>query len=1400
MNTQSSRRFRRWAVGLALVGTVVVSQPAQALPLSATDQTQATGAQALSGALRAARPQAAPSARAAADVTYLSDMTPEFSHVGWNTLTFDKTPDGGKLTLKIDGSNKEFDKGIYAHAESTIVYNVGGLGRERFQSWVGLNQQSNPSSSDGVVFKVYTQAPGSTEWVCAYNPSGMVTTPSQNAAHVSVDITGVEKIKLEVGMNHGKGCDWSVWAGAKLTAADYDDPADVDLAALDAQIRARSTTEGWADKISAGTLPADAELLLLDRAFIAQMGTDALRSYAAESPENCAVLETVMGDVKLMRHWFMGGTPVGRPIESLKVLRQLWDLNKADIADTNPDADVYRRLMVATSLVFSSPVKYWTGSAPAATASGRYYAFKTLRENADTYKFQKSLFDRQPVETMRWLVDNKMNDVQLPWLLNYSLSKYPDNERLRLDSYTYIEYNSDHTSNGQYDHTSFYNPAYYDGPVTDLKGNVWPGGWNEKYLLRYDDPHFPAMKPGDQYYVPYGQDHLKQHQPWMVFEKGGVCGSIAKTASNLDALVGQASAGAGQPGHAVALFMSDGTFNGKHVGMWGIQNDISGWTGSEKGERLLCGWGAKSLSTDPYNCSYVLLGQAVLDDYDNYVKSQELLLLAKAAPSATEDLLSRAVQIQPTNYNVWESLLAYTKDKGSDVNGWNRLADAAGAGLAHYPLPMKDMLTRIQRAADRPEVTNHVSVQIIDRLTAASTVADTEMVQANICRIMANYLMGKGDSSVVNFSFSGPDAGVIKLADRFTPDSLDWDWSIDGGTTWHNVHNETSVRLTNDQVDQVRPSTDIKVRITGSSAVHTLDITQAAVPAKNRYWVNDDENRILGLNGDTHEVSLDGGVTWAKLADAGLFNGNCTVKLRVATHGTERFSDAVDVAFTANSDDPADRYIPLAEWSVVGASSQLDPPANVHDGNGWTMWHSDKDEKKAIMLDLGHDRDLVALSLLPRQTGGGNGIPRKLKVYVADAGADGAVDPSTWKCVLEQDTNASQWMGPEKRAAKRFAVPDGTRGRFVALQEVSDHPFFSLAGVSFYENAKAAVPDQPDTPNGPDNPDGPANPDVPVVPDNPNLPTNPDVPTNPDTPVVPDAPEPDKPASPQAPQIVCASSAIRTFTGAPLALDALDLAACRGEADATGDLVVEHRSGNGGWVAGLPKDAGTYEVRATLPAAVQDGVEYSGAQATASFVVEPAPVVVRVEGAASRRVGDAAPLRASYQDVFGTVQEARPMVGDEEATPRHLASLGDGTYAVDALIDDPNYVKDGPVQGVTSLTVSAWPAAAEEVPAEEAVAGKSATEEPAVVSVVSAEESAPADEAVAADAASDGAAPVETPETVADEASPKAALADGEPSGTPSESHGVDARWVVAASIGVLSVVPLLIARVLKRR
>ena len=54
-------------------------------------------------------------------------------------------------------------------------------------------------------------------------------------------------------------------------------------------------------------------------------------------------------------------------------------------------------------------------------------------------------------------------------------------------------------------------------------------------------------------------------------------------------------------------------------GYWNLDNDVSGWTLSEKGERMLLGWGNASYSRG-YSVVYMALAQEVLNDYENFEK------------------------------------------------------------------------------------------------------------------------------------------------------------------------------------------------------------------------------------------------------------------------------------------------------------------------------------------------------------------------------------------------------------------------------------------------------------------------------------------------------------------------------------------------------------------------------------------------------------------------------------------------------------------------------------------------------------------------------------------------------------------------------------------------------------
>lgn len=56
---------------------------------------------------------------------YLSDLDylPS-SRSGWGNILKDTTSAGGKITLKQDGMNVTFDKGIWAHASSNVYYDL----------------------------------------------------------------------------------------------------------------------------------------------------------------------------------------------------------------------------------------------------------------------------------------------------------------------------------------------------------------------------------------------------------------------------------------------------------------------------------------------------------------------------------------------------------------------------------------------------------------------------------------------------------------------------------------------------------------------------------------------------------------------------------------------------------------------------------------------------------------------------------------------------------------------------------------------------------------------------------------------------------------------------------------------------------------------------------------------------------------------------------------------------------------------------------------------------------------------------------------------------------------------------------------------------------------------------
>lgn len=142
-------------------------------------------------------------------VTDLQEVTGE-SFSGWNGVRKNLAPQGTKITLLNNGLPVTYEKGLGAHANSQVVYDIEGKGYDTFESYIGIDQamKGKPSSAK---FEVWVDD--------ELKYTSGVFGSNTNEEFVKVDVTGAKKVKLvtnDAGSNSNTS-DHTVWADAKFT-------------------------------------------------------------------------------------------------------------------------------------------------------------------------------------------------------------------------------------------------------------------------------------------------------------------------------------------------------------------------------------------------------------------------------------------------------------------------------------------------------------------------------------------------------------------------------------------------------------------------------------------------------------------------------------------------------------------------------------------------------------------------------------------------------------------------------------------------------------------------------------------------------------------------------------------------------------------------------------------------------------------------------------------------------------------------------------------------------------------------------------------------------------------------------------------------------------------------------
>ena len=252
------------------------------------------------------------------DIEYIKNQ----SYTKYDQIRYDEVNDGSKITLKIENSAFSFNKGIWAHANSQVTYDISNYNYKYFTTFIGLNTTSN--RGDGVRFYIYTSEDG-TNWGEAKHDE--VKLPNTEASFVKIELGNAKYIRLIADQIDGNGADHSVYADAKLVNSLEDNSAFKTLEEYDEIIKNLYNNQM--------DLTGEIEFNLLKRQLVQNVGKFTINSFYNESEDNKNALDYLMSNPKALRYYILGGKPSSNNYyKSLKEYSRLYRNYKNDFNNT----------------------------------------------------------------------------------------------------------------------------------------------------------------------------------------------------------------------------------------------------------------------------------------------------------------------------------------------------------------------------------------------------------------------------------------------------------------------------------------------------------------------------------------------------------------------------------------------------------------------------------------------------------------------------------------------------------------------------------------------------------------------------------------------------------------------------------------------------------------------------------------------------------------------------------------------------------------------------------------------------------------------------------------------------------------------------------------------------------
>lgn len=955
------------------------------------------------------------------DCLYLSDIDyiKEWSNSA-ATIKKDANIEGNKISLLSGGYQVTFDKGMGAHANSTLVYDLSSYGNKytRFTSYVGLDYSQKGKGGNGVKFTISASNDGS-DWT-VLKETGVLTATSESVL-IDVDISNYRYLKLYADQNGQGSYDHSVYGDAKLVTSDYNLYSDgiPNLSSVneyDKILRQYSIEENIEKN----------EELILKRTLVNRVGYSTLHSLYKMNDDYKEALNFLVNNEVALKLFVTNGdiTKNGSYLATIKSFCNIYNAHKDELLDSS-DNYFNLRLAISISLAYSNSnlVMFWISSTKPLNAVTRYEVYQDLVKsgimdeagNTTTYgKWSTAQFKALPIPLMKWAVDTRMNDDEIRWLADYALSKKSGTGSSSfLDAYSYIRYTFDYN----YDRSNLYDMDNFET-------------YNNKYNF-------------SKYYSDYGTSGI--HRLWMVFEEGSVCGGLAKTYANLAEVFGRPASVTGQPGHAATFVYGWNGNTGQYE--WYLQNDIFGWaqSGNEYSDRML-NWGNKSWSIG-YSASYLPLATDCIESEDAYNKFVQATILNLLADSYSdldmkEKTYRKALEVQSINLDSYEGLVnTYKANSNKTSADYLNLAREIVGAYTYYPLVMSDLLNYLKAGVTESQDIVVLDLLRTNALTKAKVATASNVKQPGIAKAMANHLLGNVSVDLASFSFSGDKAGTIVINEKYKDSQIRVRYSLDGKQSWTET-DDHEIKLSEDELAKINATNDIVVGLVGTDDVFTIDIQEGVKATNATLYKNDLENRFYGRT-DNLMISLDEGKTWCNYSPEMRFTGRQVVKVKYKAYGVYLESGVEQYTFTEDTDTETKKYISIDHLSVIDYSSRTNANESgekVISGSANDGWHSAaNDSKKYITIKLDSIRYITAIDYMSSFN---SGKIKNGEIYTS-------LDGETWV----KSGTISDWQNNAN--TKTVNLDEPTAAKYVKIVATETHggnSYFTCKMLNFYED------------------------------------------------------------------------------------------------------------------------------------------------------------------------------------------------------------------------------------------------------------------------------------------------------------------------------------------------------------